>query len=62
MRLLVLSLVSLSLMAGQAIAELRIDITRGQVEPMPVAVTDFSGSSESRRTRASLVATETIST
>ena len=46
MRLLVLSLVSLSLMAGQAIAELRIDITRGQVEPMPVAVTDFSGSTE----------------
>ena len=46
MRLFVLSLVSLSLMVGQAIAELRIDITRGQVEPMPVAVTDFSGSSE----------------
>ncbi len=29
-----------------ASAELRIDITRGTVEPLPIAVTDFLGSAE----------------
>ncbi len=29
-----------------ASAELRIDITRGTVEPLPIAVTDFFGSAE----------------
>lgn len=46
MRLTTLAVISLILSAGQAFAELRIDITRGQVEPMPIAVTDFAGSSE----------------
>jgi TolB protein len=46
MRLITLAVISLILSAGQAFAELRIDITRGQVEPMPIAVTDFAGSSE----------------
>ena len=29
--------------ANPAAAELRIDITRGRVEPMPVAIADFKG-------------------
>ena len=29
---------------GSALAELRIDITRGNVQPLPIAVTDFFGS------------------
>ncbi len=32
--------------AGPAVAELRIDITRGVVEPLPIAITDFTGSTE----------------
>ena len=43
MRVTLLAILALVLAAGQAVAELRIDITRGQVEPMPIAVTDFSG-------------------
>lgn len=31
--------------AGQAKAELRIDVTRGQANPMPIAIPDFSGKS-----------------
>lgn len=34
------------MIAGPAKAELRIDITQGTVEPMPIAVTDFVGSTE----------------
>jgi TolB protein len=34
----------LALLAGPAAAEVRIDITRGRVEPMPVAIPDFAGS------------------
>ena len=34
------------MLALPAQAELRIDITRGKVEPMPVAITDFLGASE----------------
>ncbi len=33
------------LFPGPAFAELKIDITRGKVEPMPVAITDFLGAS-----------------
>ncbi|MDH3240316.1 MAG: Tol-Pal system beta propeller repeat protein TolB [Alphaproteobacteria bacterium] len=33
------------LFSGPAAAELKIDITRGKVEPMPVAITDFLGAS-----------------
>ena len=32
--------------APPALAEIRIDITRGTVEPMPIAVTDFNGDGE----------------
>ncbi|MFT5538934.1 MAG: TolB protein [Alphaproteobacteria bacterium] len=32
--------------AVPAVAELRIDITRGKVEPMPIAVTDFLGAND----------------
>jgi TolB protein len=46
MRVTVLAILALVFATGQALAELRIDITRGQVEPMPIAVTDFSGSSD----------------
>ena len=34
------------LVSGPAAAELRIDITRGKVEPMPIAVTDFLADSD----------------
>jgi TolB protein len=33
------------LFPGPALAELKIDITRGKVEPMPMAITDFLGAS-----------------
>jgi len=33
-------------MTSTAFAELRVDITQGRVEPMPLAVMDFSGSSD----------------
>ena len=35
---------ALPLWSGPASAELRIDITRGKVEPMPIAVSDLTGS------------------
>ncbi len=43
------------LAAVPAVAELRIDITRGKVEPLPLAVTDFAGdSAETRRQGAEI--------
>lgn len=33
-------------MIGQAHAQVRIDITRGRVEPMPIAITTFAGSTD----------------
>jgi TolB protein len=41
--LLVAALAFACLGIGRASAELRIDITRGQIQPMPIAVTDFFG-------------------
>ena len=32
-----------SILASQAFAEVRIDITRGHVEPLPIAIADFYG-------------------
>ena len=34
--------VGLSLGGGTARAEVRLDITRGKVEPLPIAITEFS--------------------
>lgn len=34
------------ILARPAVAELRIDITRGQMEPLPIAVTDFAGATD----------------
>lgn len=42
----VIGLVLLAAMTAPAKAELRIDITRGTVEPLPIAVTNFLGSDE----------------
>src|SRR5690348_15474038 len=38
-----MGLLALTLFAGAARAELRIDITQGTVQPVPIAVTDFFG-------------------
>src|SRR5437868_13590684 len=35
--------VALLLMAGPAFAQLRLDVTRGKVEPMPIAIPAFAG-------------------
>lgn len=43
-RQLLLAICSAALFAGAAHAELKIDITRGNVEPMPIAVTTLTGS------------------
>ena len=40
---LVLAALALTVVAGPARAALEIDITRGNVEPLPIAVTDFQG-------------------
>jgi TolB protein len=45
-RFVLMALAGLLFLAGPAAAELRIDITRGQVEPLPVAVTDFFGAGQ----------------
>ena len=37
---------AVALAAGPAAAELRIDITRGVVEPLPIAINDFTGDNE----------------
>ncbi|MBI4184435.1 MAG: Tol-Pal system protein TolB [Proteobacteria bacterium] len=37
------ALALLAVALGDASAELKIDITRGQVEPLPIAITDFAG-------------------
>ena len=39
----------LGVAVGEARAELRIDITQGNVEPLPIAVTDFYGASAQER-------------
>jgi len=41
-----LGLVFAVLAPGMAAAQLRIDITQGTVEPLPIAITDFTGSDE----------------
>ncbi len=41
-----LVLMQLALATADAQAELRIDITRGRVEPLPIAITNFLGKSE----------------
>jgi TolB protein len=46
LRLLVLAAGLWAAAGGPAAAELRIDVTRGVVEPMPIAVTTFEGTSE----------------
>src|SRR5437868_10127606 len=38
-----LVVVALLLMAGPAFAQLRLDVTRGKVEPMPIAIPAFAG-------------------
>ncbi len=38
-----MGLLALTFFAGTARAELRIDVTQGNVQPMPIAVTDFFG-------------------
>jgi Tol biopolymer transport system component len=38
-----LVIVALMLMACPALAELRLDVTRGKVEPMPIAIPAFAG-------------------
>jgi len=38
-----LALFSMLLMATAAQAELRVDVTRGQTEPVPIAINDFAG-------------------
>jgi TolB protein len=43
MRLRIISLVSALFLANAAHAELKIDITKGNVEPLPIAVTAFTG-------------------
>ncbi len=47
-RLIAICAVAVAVLATSlpARAELRIDITRGKVEPMPIAITEFLGSSE----------------
>ncbi len=42
----VLVLSALGMTAHQAVAELRVDITRGNIEPLPIAIPDFYGTSE----------------
>ena len=42
-----LALACLALGSTDARAELRVDITRGNVEPLPIAIPDFHGASES---------------
>lgn len=42
--------------AGRASAQLRVDITRGVVEPIPIAVSPFAGTSPAERERAQAVA------
>ncbi|MGB0478125.1 MAG: Tol-Pal system protein TolB, partial [Parvibaculales bacterium] len=36
-------LAALTLVPGMALAALKIDITQGNVEPLPIAVLDFAG-------------------
>ncbi|MEX2312129.1 MAG: Tol-Pal system protein TolB, partial [Rhodospirillales bacterium] len=43
MRPLVMTLFAALFMAGAASAELKVDITQGKAEPLPIAVTDFLG-------------------
>ena len=43
--ILAVTLIALTVPLATARAELRVDITRGQVEPMPVAISDFYGES-----------------
>ena len=38
-----LVLIALTLVASSAFAELRLDVTRGKVEPMPIAIPAFAG-------------------
>ena len=45
-RVSVAFLIILTLSASVAVAQVRLDITRGRVEPMPIAVTHFPGNSE----------------
>jgi len=45
-RLLAVLLFALAAAARPACAEIRIDVTRGTVEPLPIALTDFYGSSK----------------
>lgn len=39
----------LAIFAGKANAELRVDITRGNVQPLPIAVTDFIGDNDQEK-------------
>jgi len=39
----VLVICALLLTGGPALAELRLDVTRGKVEPMPIAIPAFAG-------------------
>ncbi|MHA1597979.1 MAG: Tol-Pal system beta propeller repeat protein TolB [Alphaproteobacteria bacterium] len=48
-RLGALAGVFVGLLAHTAAAELRIDITRGTSEPMPIAITDFNGASAAEK-------------
>src|SRR6185312_11733365 len=41
--LVAITAIVLSTTAGPARAELHLDITRGKIEPMPIAIPDFSG-------------------
>lgn len=50
MRASMLALISSLFFASAAHAELKIDITKGNVEPMPVAVTNFTGGSAGEAT------------
>ena len=45
----VLAVIFTGAMMSAAMAELRIDITRGTSEPMPIAITDFNGASSSEK-------------
>jgi len=45
--LVAITAIVLSTTAGPARAELHLDITRGKIEPMPIAIPDFSGGANS---------------
>ena len=44
MRPMVMAFLVTVLMAGAVQAELKVDITQGKAEPLPIAVSDFFGS------------------